>query len=90
MVISCELGQRNNCAFEECGQMIGEFEWYRLPNEIQRMLPLIINFAQQPVDIKCFGSATCDRETLKYVRASFIESIFQVRVMTPLIFPPFP
>lgn len=67
MLISCDLGQRINLAFDECGEIIDQFDWYRLPIEIQRILPIIINFAQQPVDIKCFGSAACDRDTFKFV-----------------------
>lgn len=67
MIIACELGQRINLAFAECGQLIDKFDWYSLTIEIQRMLPIIVNFAQQPIDIKCFGSAACDRDTLKFV-----------------------
>lgn len=70
MFIACELGQRVNLAFNECSEMIHRFDWYLLPAEIQRLLPLIINFAQQPIDIKCFGSAACDRETTEYVSVS--------------------
>lgn len=73
MFLACELGQRINIAFDECGEMIDQFDWYLLPAKIQRILPLIINFAQQPVNIKCFGSSACDRETFKYV--SIIKSI---------------
>lgn len=48
--------------------MINQFDWYLMPADIQRMLPIIVNFAQQPVYIVCFGSAACDRDTFKYVR----------------------
>lgn len=67
LLIACELGQRFHLAFFDCSEMIGQFEWYSFPYEIQRMLPVVIHFAQQPVDIKCFGSAACDRETFKSV-----------------------
>lgn len=70
LFVSCELGQRINIAFYECLKIIDQFNWYRLPAEIQQMLPLIINFAQLPVDIKCFGSVACDREMFKYVSVS--------------------
>lgn len=75
MLIACELGQRINIAFDGCAEMINQFDWYLLPAKIQQMLPLIINFAQQPVIIKCLGSAACDRETFKYV--SVMKSIIQ-------------
>lgn len=65
---SCELGQRITVAFDECNVLIYHCDWYLSPVEIQRILPIIVNFAQQPIVIKCFGSAACDRETFKYVR----------------------
>lgn len=77
MLIGCELGQRNNFAFDECAQMIDQFDWYLLPGEIQRMLPLIINFAQQPINIKSFGSAALDRDTFKYVSISSNQLLFE-------------
>ena len=64
---ACELGQRMNHAFNECNDMIDQFDWYLFPANIQRMLPIIINFAQQPIVIKCFGSTAAVRETFKYV-----------------------
>ena len=75
--IACELGQRVNLAFVECSDMIDQFDWYLFPAEIQRLLPIILNFTQQPVEIKCFGSTTLDRETFKYVRITKIHS-FQI------------
>ena len=67
LLICCEMGQQINLAYDECSQMIDQFDWYLLPYNIQRLLPTIINFAQQSVDIKCFGSTTLDRDTFKYV-----------------------
>lgn len=65
--ISCELGQRMGDAFEEIGITIGEFDWYLFPIKIQRMLPMIIADAQQPVEVECFGSIACTRETFRKV-----------------------
>lgn len=65
--IDCELSQRVNLAFDECSEIINQFDWYLFPGELQRMLPIILNYAQQPVEIKCFGSTACNRATLKYV-----------------------
>ena len=70
LFIACELGQRMNLAFSDCINIIDQFKWYSFPTEVQRILPIIINFAQQPHEVKCVGSASCDRETLKFV--SFI------------------
>lgn len=67
LFVSCELGQRITIAFDGCSNMINQFEWYLFPANVQRMLPIIMNFTQQPIVVKCFGSAACDRETFKYV-----------------------
>lgn len=69
---ACELGQRTTLALNECADVINQFDWYLLPAEIQRLLPIIINCAQQSVDIKCYGSVSCNRETFKYV-SSFVQ-----------------
>lgn len=68
LFIACELCQRVDFAFSECNVMIDQFAWYSVPADVQRMLPLILNFMQQPIELKCFGSSSCDRETFKYVR----------------------
>lgn len=67
MFTACEICQRMSLAFDECNDMVDQFEWYFLPDDIQRTLPLFIQFAQQSVDIKWFGSVASDRETFKYV-----------------------
>lgn len=67
MFVACELSQRVNLAFDECNDMITQFEWYLFPAEIQRMLPLTMKYTQQSVEINCFGSTACNRETFKYV-----------------------
>lgn len=67
LLLSCEVCQGMNIAFEECYDMIVQFEWYLFPVAIQRMLPMILNYMQQPIDIRCFGSTACDRETFKDV-----------------------
>lgn len=67
LFMACELCQRAIVVFDECSEMVDQLEWYLLPTKIQRMLPLILHFNQQPIEIKCFGSAACNRETFKYV-----------------------
>ena len=77
MFIACELGQRITLAFYECSDLIDQLEWYLFPNKIQRMLPIIMSFAQQSVEMKCFGSAACNRETFKYVSETTNPTIIQ-------------
>lgn len=67
LFIACELGQRTTLALNDCCDVINQFDWYLLPADIQRLLPIIINCAQQAVDIKCYGSVACNRETFRYV-----------------------
>lgn len=67
LFIACELGQRVNLAFAKCSEMVDQIKWYLFPAEIQRMLPMILNFTQQPFEIACFGSTRCDRDTFKWV-----------------------
>lgn len=67
LFIACELGQCLNLAYDECSEMVNQFDWYLFPTEIQQMLPQILNFAQQSLEIKCYGTANCDRETFKSV-----------------------
>lgn len=55
MFTCCELAQRMNIAFVECDEMVDQLEWYSFPPDIQRMLPIILYFTQQPFEIKCFG-----------------------------------
>lgn len=83
--VGCELGQRINIAFAECADKVVLFDWYLFPVKFQRMLPLIINFTQQPIDIKCFGSLACDRDTLKKVRTKMENSCHSSIVNEPTL-----
>lgn len=65
--IICELCQRITNAFEEIEDVITQFKWYIFPDEVKRMLSIIINTGQQSVELKCFGSTSCNRETFKKV-----------------------
>lgn len=67
--VVCELCHHMNAAFSECNNMVEQFEWYLWPNKLQRMHSLVIQFAQLPYTVHCFGSLPSDRETFKYVSA---------------------
>ena len=67
LLIACELCQQTNQAFDECSDMVKQFDWYLFPVEIQRTMPMILYFTQQPIELICFGSWPCNRETFKYV-----------------------
>lgn len=77
LFFACEIGQRFTSEVEDISDMIDRFEWYSFPAEVQRMLPIIINVAQKPVEIECFGKIVCLRETFKSVSIVNIELIIQ-------------
>lgn len=70
LFVVTEISQRVTLTFEECNEMIGQFEWYLFPIEIQRLLPIVMQSTQQPIEVKCLGSVACNRETFKYVSIS--------------------
>lgn len=67
VLIACEAGQHVSDVFSEVDYVLGQMDWYLLSIEMQRMLPAIIMFAQEPVVVKFFGSLSCSREQFKKV-----------------------
>lgn len=65
---ACELCEQAGYLFNEIDDIISQMDWYNFPDEIQKLLPTILNMAQKPFKIECFGSITCSRETFKKVR----------------------
>lgn len=63
----CEVGHRLRNSFIEIYNLIEQFSWYKYPNRIQRHLIIILVVAQKPVNLICFGSNSCDRDTFKRV-----------------------
>lgn len=64
---SCETGQRIANAFDGIDFTIDLYAWYLFPDDIQRMLPMIIANSQQPITLECFGSIACARQVFKSV-----------------------
>lgn len=52
--VGCELGQRISNAFDEIVHEFDEFNWYQFPNEINRLLPMILADTQIPGNLKYF------------------------------------
>lgn len=67
LFVACELGQRVSDAFQEISDIVDEFNWYRFPNELNRLLPVIMAVVQKPVEVDVFGKITCCRYILKTV-----------------------
>lgn len=68
LLISCDLGERLSNSYSGIMKKIEQFEWYLFAIELQKILPIIMIAAQQPVEIECFGSISCSHETFKKVK----------------------
>lgn len=65
--VYCELCERVRHGFEEISYAIYDLEWYTYPSEVRRLLPIIVQHAQQPVELVAFGNIPCTRNTFKNV-----------------------
>lgn len=65
---ACELVQRMSNGISETGDMIGQTKWYLIRIDLQRLIPTIVNNAQQPAEVKCIGSVVCSRDQFKKVQ----------------------
>lgn len=74
--IVCEIFERISGKFESINAMINQYEWYLFPTRLQKLLPIVLFHAQQPVSVKCFGSIPCNRETFKKVLNA---DVFRIR-----------
>lgn len=55
-------------AYYEICDDICDFDWYAYPIEMQKILPLIMINAQEPVVLECFGKISCARDVFKSVK----------------------
>lgn len=67
ILLICELGERLTTKFDEIDLEICFWNWYLFPNEIQRMLPIIIVGTQEPVVGAGFGNVSCTRAAFQRV-----------------------
>lgn len=65
--ITCEIGERLNTEFMEVFQLIEQLKWYLFPTKVRKLLPFIMISVQEPVNIECFASISCCRDTFKRV-----------------------
>lgn len=64
----CESGEHVHCEFNEINnEIVEQIEWYSLPFEVKRTLPIILCNAQKSVYLECFGSSSCCRTIFKEV-----------------------
>lgn len=74
LVVPCELGQWFSKAFSEINDVVDQFNWYLFPIEVQRILPTVILYMQQPIEIEFFGKYSCNRQQCKRVRMKLHKS----------------
>ena len=65
--IACELSQRFSNAFSGLENSLIHIDWHLYPMEVQRLMPIIMMFAQQEMEFECFGSLSCSRAAFKAV-----------------------
>lgn len=92
--IFCNCGENLTSRFNELSDAIYECEWHLFPNNIQRVLPIIMNSAQKAIILRGFGNVSCTREAFKEVSIHLI--IFMMCIPTCFItivlfflYPPF-
>lgn len=68
----CEFGERLCGTFNGINYVYDEISWYFFPCKAQKMLPILMNVAQSPVELHVFGSISCGRITLKSVSRTII------------------
>ena len=67
LCIVCEICQHGCDTINAFDMEIGQIDWYLYPIEMKKILPVIINMVQKPIEFKWFGSMASDRETFKQV-----------------------
>lgn len=65
--IPCDLGHRMSSNLWEINDSMDQYDWYLYPEEILKMLPMILMGVQKPVEVEGFGSFKCNRESFQKV-----------------------
>ena len=79
LFITCELGERAGQRFNEIFHMVDQFNLYYFPNNMKKMLPIVMVMVQKPLRIAVFGSVTCGREAFKNV-SLFVKLIYNADI----------
>lgn len=74
LFIYCYFGDKVTSQFSSICDTLCSINWYLLPLNIQKTLPMVVFAAERFVYLKGFGSTSCTRETFKRVLSIFIQS----------------
>lgn len=67
VMFACEAGQRTSNEADEIDDAFSQIDWYLLPVEVQRILPIMIIYMKEPIAVEFFGTLSCSREQFKKV-----------------------
>lgn len=67
--------------FDQMNHLINDCDWYIFPNELQRILPIVMMSTQQPVVLQGFANMKCTRDAFKQV----IDILFQIKLKLTLV-----
>lgn len=67
LFLFCHFGNQLTDTFGTIYDTFYQCDWYLMPLKIQKIMPTILNAAQEPVFLRGFGNITCTREMFKKV-----------------------
>lgn len=67
LYLFCHFGDQTTERFGNIVDHFYQIEWYKLPLNEQKYLPLAIAVTQAGVYLRCFGSISCTHDTFKKV-----------------------
>lgn len=67
LFIYCYFGDQMTSRFENIQSTLYLCEWYLLPIELEKSIPMILQSSKKCIYLQGFGSSSCTRETFKKV-----------------------
>lgn len=65
--VICEIGNKITNEFDTIDDTFYKLDWNAYPEEIKRMMLVILQVTQQPVELFAYGNYPCSRDTFKRV-----------------------
>lgn len=63
----CEMGQQVTNSFGKIENTLTQMDWHLFPIETQRMMPMLLMVAQQPLEFMGYGNFSATRDIMKKV-----------------------
>lgn len=67
LYIFCHFGQLMTDQFVKLDETICTCDWYLFPNDVKRILPIVLMASQQSVTLQGYGNIACIRENFRRV-----------------------